>query len=46
MEVHIAEGNSACAIKHYQRYRGLLRRELGVTPSPQMDQLIGPLISS
>jgi DNA-binding SARP family transcriptional activator len=46
MEVHIAEGNMACAIKHYQRYRSLLQRELGVTPSRQMDQLIRPLISS
>lgn len=43
IEVHIAEGNSACAIKHYQRYRGLLQRELGVSPSQRMDQLVRTL---
>lgn len=34
IELHIAEGNAASALKHYQRYRGLLQRELGVTPLP------------
>jgi DNA-binding SARP family transcriptional activator len=43
IEVHIAEGNSACAIKHYQRYRGLLQRELGVLPSQRMDRLVRSL---
>ncbi|MCW2901993.1 MAG: pSRTUE45c [Streptosporangiaceae bacterium] len=43
IEVYIAEGNSACALKHYQRYRALIQRELGVTPSPRMNQLIHPL---
>lgn len=43
IEVHIAEGNSACAIKHYQRYRGLLQRELGVSPSQRMDRLVRSL---
>jgi DNA-binding SARP family transcriptional activator len=45
IQVHLAEGNAASAVKHYQRYRVLLRRELGVTPSQQMDQLIRPLMS-
>jgi DNA-binding SARP family transcriptional activator len=40
VKVHIAEGNSASAIRHYQWYRGLVRRELGVAPSRQMDELI------
>jgi len=40
VKVHIAEGNSASAIRHYQWYRGLVQRELGVTPSRQMDELI------
>lgn len=40
VEIYLAEGNSACALKHYQRYRGLLQRELGVTPSRQMTRLI------
>lgn len=45
VKVHIAEGNSACAMKHYHRYRGLLQRELGVKPSQQMVELIRPLPS-
>lgn len=45
LKVHIAEGNSACALKHYQNYRGLLQRELGVKPSRQMVELIHPLTS-
>lgn len=43
LKIYIAEGNSASALKHYQRYRGLLQRELGITPSRQMDELIHPL---
>lgn len=43
LKIHIAEGNSASALKHYQRYRGLLQRELGISPSRQMDELIQPL---
>ena len=46
IEIHIAEGNSACAIKHYQRYRGLLQRELGVSPSQRMDRLVRTLGSA
>lgn len=44
IEVHIAEGNVASALRHYQRYRSLLHRELGVAPSPRMTQLIRALI--
>jgi len=44
IEVHIAEGNAASALKHYQHYRRLLQRELGVAPSQRMDQLVRPLI--
>jgi DNA-binding SARP family transcriptional activator len=40
VKIHLAEGNSASAIKHYQWYRGLVQRELGVMPSRQMDELI------
>ena len=46
IEVYLAEGNAACALKHYERYRGLIHRELGVTPSPKMHQLIHPLMAS
>jgi len=44
IEVHIAEGNVASALRHYQRYRALLQRELGVTPSPRMAHLVRPLM--
>ena len=43
IEIHLAEGNSACAVKHYQRYRGMLYRELGVAPSRRMARLIEAL---
>lgn len=42
LQVYLAEGNSGCAIKHYQRYRGMLHRELGVSPSTQMTRLVHP----
>lgn len=45
IELHLAEGNSASALRHYQRYRGLLERELGIGPSGQMDQLVRPLMT-
>jgi DNA-binding SARP family transcriptional activator len=41
--IHIAEGNAPSALQHYQRYRDLLWLELGVVPSPQIDQLVRPL---
>jgi DNA-binding SARP family transcriptional activator len=44
--VHIAEGNMASALRHYQRYRALLHRELGVAPSPRMTRLVRPLIGT
>ncbi|MGA4867287.1 MULTISPECIES: AfsR/SARP family transcriptional regulator [Streptomyces] len=40
IEVHIAEGNHACAVKTYQEYQALLQRELGVFPSPQMMDIV------
>jgi DNA-binding SARP family transcriptional activator len=46
IEVHLAEGNTASALKYYQHYRELLRRELGVTPSARLDQLIQGLTES
>jgi DNA-binding SARP family transcriptional activator len=46
IEVHIAEGNPASALRHYQRYRALLHRELGVAPSPRMTRLVRTLIGT
>jgi DNA-binding SARP family transcriptional activator len=46
IEVHLAEGNAASALRHYQRYRALLQRELGVGPSPRMTELASALLPS
>jgi DNA-binding SARP family transcriptional activator len=43
IEVHVAEGNAACALKHFQRYRAMLQREVGVAPSPRMISLVREL---
>jgi DNA-binding SARP family transcriptional activator len=45
VEVHLDEGNTGSALRHYQRYRSLLQRELGVAPSPRMTQLANALLS-
>ncbi|MFD3547031.1 BTAD domain-containing putative transcriptional regulator [Streptomyces sp. NPDC058655] len=46
IEIHIAEGNTACAVKRYKEYQLLLRRELEVEPSPLMTRLVQHLISA
>ncbi|MEU6699411.1 bacterial transcriptional activator domain-containing protein [Pseudonocardia sp. NPDC046786] len=45
VQVLIDEGNPACAVRHYQRFRSLVQRELGVVPSRQPTRLIAPLVS-
>lgn len=45
VEIFLDEGNTACALKHYQRYRRLVQHELGVTPSSHMTRLVQPLAS-
>jgi RNA polymerase sigma factor (sigma-70 family) len=40
IKVHLAEGNTASALKCYQHYRELLRRELGIEPSIRLNQLV------
>ncbi|SFR12168.1 DNA-binding transcriptional activator of the SARP family [Lentzea waywayandensis] len=37
---HLAQGNHGSALRHYQQYRALLHRELGVTPSAHMTRLV------
>ena len=39
----IAEGNSASAVAHYQRFRRLLTNELGLRPTSQMKALVDGL---
>jgi DNA-binding SARP family transcriptional activator len=43
VQTQIAQGNAADAIYSYREYQSLLRQELGLKPSPLMDQLIQPL---
>ena len=43
VQVRIAQGNAAEAIRSYREYQALLRREFDLEPSQLMDQLIHPL---
>ncbi len=43
IEVHLAEGNVSEAVRHHDIYRSLLRRELGIEPSPELSALVSPL---
>lgn len=43
ISVHLAEGNRAQALAEYLRFRDRLERELGMSPSARMDELIGEL---
>jgi DNA-binding SARP family transcriptional activator len=42
VQVQVAQGNAAEAIRSYREYQALLREELGLEPSQAMDQLIRP----
>lgn len=43
IEVHLAEGNPAEAVRQYTSYRSRLRTELGLTPSPEINRLVHPI---
>jgi DNA-binding SARP family transcriptional activator len=45
VEVHLAEGNVAEAVRQYDVYRHMLRRQLGLVPSPVMRRLVAPLLA-
>ncbi|MFE3928013.1 bacterial transcriptional activator domain-containing protein [Streptomyces sp. YIM B13508] len=40
IEIHLAEGNVASAVRCYQHYEAYVQRELGVSPSLQMTDLL------
>jgi DNA-binding SARP family transcriptional activator len=40
VRVHLAEGNAAEAIRQYRLFRRLLREQLGIAPSENMEELI------
>jgi DNA-binding SARP family transcriptional activator len=46
IQIHIAEGNHAQAIRTYQAYRSQVADELGIAPSAMMDDLVAPLSRS
>jgi DNA-binding SARP family transcriptional activator len=43
IRAHLAEGNRVEALRQYSAYRRLLRSELGLSPTPQMEQLVASL---
>jgi DNA-binding SARP family transcriptional activator len=43
IRVHLAAGNASEAIREYRLCRRLLREQLGIEPSAQMEQLVGDL---
>lgn len=44
IQVHLAEGNHAEALRQYDGYRRLLARELGLPPSDSIRHLVAPLL--
>jgi DNA-binding SARP family transcriptional activator len=46
VELHLADGNPAQAVRQYHSYRTLLRAELGLEPSRHIHQLVQPLLRS
>lgn len=44
IEVHLAEGNHAEALRQYDGYRRLLAAELGLPPSDSIRALVAPLL--
>jgi DNA-binding SARP family transcriptional activator len=45
IQVHLCQGNQGSAIRQYVMYRRLMRDELELAPSPQIDELMGTLLS-
>ncbi len=46
ISVYLAEGNRAEAVRQYQAYRRLLRDELALEPSPQVQAILGDLLTN
>jgi DNA-binding SARP family transcriptional activator len=45
IELHLADGNPAAALRQYAAYQALLRAELGVSPSPEIRRLVAPVFA-
>lgn len=46
IEIHLRQGNQWDALRIYRRYEAVLRRELGVTPSPGLTALVADLLGT
>ncbi len=46
IELHLADGNPAAALRQYTAYRSLLRAELGLNPSPEIRRLVDPVLAA
>jgi DNA-binding SARP family transcriptional activator len=46
MRVHLAEGNAVEALRQYGLFRRMLREQLGVEPSAQIQQLVQPVAAA
>jgi DNA-binding SARP family transcriptional activator len=44
IQVHLAEGNAATAVREYQRFRSMLNAELDVEPTHQLTELMQQVI--
>lgn len=44
--VQIRAGNHSDAVRSYTEFRSRIRSELGVTPSPQLESLVRPLVAT
>ena len=42
IKIHLAEGNAAAALRHYDRFEAALLSELAVRPGPRIAQLVAP----
>ncbi|HEV7652533.1 MAG TPA: BTAD domain-containing putative transcriptional regulator [Actinophytocola sp.] len=45
IQLHLADGNPAAALRQFTAYRSLLRAELGVSPSPEIRRLVEPVLA-
>jgi DNA-binding SARP family transcriptional activator len=46
VRVHLAEGNTVEALRQYRLFRRMLREQLGLEPSAQIEQLLRPIARS
>jgi DNA-binding SARP family transcriptional activator len=44
IRAHLLAGNRSAAVREYRTYRDRLERELGIAPSPGLEELVRPLL--